>query len=115
MTTDRNEPILREAFTIRLKDGALEQWRQAHDHVWPDLLAEQKACGFRAMAVYDLGHGELVVTSEVTQADAWANLINLPLHKRWVAHLSHLSESALPDQTVQRGHLTKVLELTFDE
>lgn len=104
--------IIREAFTIRLKPGALAEWREHHDHVWPDLLAAQAKCGFLAMSVYQVGE-DLLIVSEVTHPDAWDQLIALPLHKEWVQFLSPLSESALPDNTVQRGKLPKVLELTF--
>ena len=111
MTTP--DGIIREAFTIRLKPGALPEWRAHHDNVWPDLLAEQARCGFQAMCVYDLGDNELLVVSEVDRADAWDELIDLPVHKKWVEYLSALSDSALPDNTVRRGNLAKVLELTF--
>ena len=63
-------PVRREAFRVRLRPGALEEWVRRHEQVWPDLLAVQGACGFRSMSVY-ADDPWLVVVSEVEDADSW--------------------------------------------
>ena len=105
----------REAFTVRLRPGALEAWIAAHEAVWPELLEVQGRCGFRWMDVYALDSQTLVVVSEVTRESAWDDLIDTDVHKRWVASLAHLSESARADDTVERGTLEEALSLTWSD
>jgi L-rhamnose mutarotase len=101
----------REAFRVRLKPGALEPWTKAHEAVWPELLEVQGRCGFHWMTIYALDEQELLVTSEVEEADSWERLIATDVHKRWVEALSEYSESARPDNTVERAAVREVLHL----
>ena len=102
----------RQAFRVRLKGGALAEWRRRHEEVWPDLLDEQARCGFSWMTVFadDL---DLYVVSEVTSPDAWDRLVETDVHKRWVDAMRDLSESALPDSTMVRVSLPEVLHIDF--
>ena len=109
---DDGMTVRREAFTVRLKPGVLAEWVRRHDGIWPDLLAEQRRCGFNWMTVY-AADPVLVVTSEVTAPDAWERLVDTEVHKQWVETMRDLSESALPDSTMDRVNLPEVLHLDF--
>ncbi len=102
-----------EAFMIRLRPGALTEWIDLHANVWPELVEEQGRVGISTMSVYALDDERLVVHSVVTRPDAWERLIDLPVHRRWVAESRHLNASAQADDTVQRELLPEVLHLDF--
>lgn len=104
--------MIREAFTVRLKPGALKEWIARHERIWPELLEEQERCGFRWMTVFNAGP-LLFVVSEVTSPDSWERFIDSDVHRRWVEAMKDLSESALTDNTMSRGHMREVLHLTF--
>lgn len=104
--------VIREAFTVRLKPGALTEWTRRHEEVWPELLEEQARCGFLSMTVF-ADDPILFVFSEVLAPDSWSRLIATPVHKRWVEAMRDLSESARDDSTVERAGLPEVLHLDF--
>lgn len=106
-------PVIRESFTVQLKSGRVEEWTARHKKIWPELLLEQTRCGFLSMSIFVSG-STLFVYSEVMDIGAWERLVNSDIHKKWVEFMRDLSESALPDSTVQRSSLREVLHLDFD-
>lgn len=112
MSEEPGRTVIREAFTVRLKPGALAEWTRRHEAVWPELLEEQGRCGFLSMTVF-ADDPILFVFSEVLAPDSWSRLIDTPVHKRWVEAMRDLSESARDDSTVERGALPEVLHLDF--
>lgn len=104
--------VIREAFTVRLKEGALQEWVRRHEAIWPDLLEEQQRCGFVSMSVF-AADPLLFVFSEVLFPDSWTRFIDTDVHKRWVEAMRDLSESARDDSTMDRGGLPEVLHLAF--
>lgn len=104
--------VLREAFTVRLKPGALDEWVRRHEAIWPELLEEQERCGFVSMTVF-AADPLLFVHSEVTAPDSWERFIDSDVHRRWVAAMRDLSESARDDDTMNRGGMPEVLHLSF--
>ena len=101
-----------DVFTVQLREGALEEWRTRHDHVWPELLEAQGNCGFEWMNVYS-DDPRLIVVSDVTDGQSWDRLIATDVHKQWVASLAHLSLSSRADNTVNRAVLSSVLRLKW--
>ena len=47
--------MIRRAFTLTLKPGALAEYRERHDKIWPELVAEIKAQGIAEMTAYEAG------------------------------------------------------------
>ena len=37
--------MIRRAFTLRLKPGALAEYKEKHDNIWPELVAEIESAG----------------------------------------------------------------------
>lgn len=105
-------PVIRESFTVQLKSGRVEEWVARHKKIWPELLLEQTRCGFLSMSVFVSG-STLFVYSEVMDSNAWVRLVNSDIHKKWVEFMRDLSESALPDSTMNRSSLQELLHLDF--
>ncbi len=104
--------VLRQAFTVRLKLGCLEEWRRRHAHIWPDLIEEEQRSGVISITIFEKDP-ILFVYSEVLAEDSWDRLIESEVHKRWVDYMSDLSASALPDNTVDRNELPEVFHKVF--
>lgn len=67
---------------MRLRPGALAEYRRRHADVWPELEREMAASGIRGFAIFE-AEPDLVVVSEVTDEDAWPRLWNSEVHRRW--------------------------------
>jgi L-rhamnose mutarotase len=74
---------------MRLKPGALAEYRRLHDAIWPELVAEIKACGIKSMTTVVDGE-RLTLFSEIEREDAWDRLWNSDIHRRWGELMSPL-------------------------
>ena len=104
--------MIRRAFTMRLKPGALAQYKDHHDTIgskWPDLVAEIEQSGIATISTFQNGL-DLFLYSEIQDADAWTRLWNSPVHRRW-AELMRPLMHLLPDGTVDAGELTEIFHL----
>lgn len=85
-----SRPLTR-VFTMRLKPGALREYKRLHRSVWPDLEAEARGCGVTWMAIYERDP-LIVVMSEISRADAWDLLWDTDVHRRWGVLMEPLLE-----------------------
>ncbi len=74
--------MLRTAFTMRLKPGALAEYRRLHDEIWPELVRELAACGIYNMTTFE-DDPVLFLFSEVEDEGSWDRLWHTPTHDRW--------------------------------
>lgn len=74
--------MIRRTFMMRLKPGALEEYKKRHDEIWPELVEEIRACGIRSMTTVVDG-STLVLFSEIETEDAWDKLWHSDIHMRW--------------------------------
>jgi L-rhamnose mutarotase len=72
----------RRVFTMRLKPGALAEYRRLHAQVWPELEQVIRAAGVVEMRIYERDP-LLVVVSECSRSDAWDVIWNSEVHSRW--------------------------------
>ena len=77
---------------MRLKPGALPEYRERHRAVWPELEAEFAAAGIHRVEIFEAG-GILVLLSEVSDEAAWSRLWATPVHRRWALVMDALLES----------------------
>ena len=74
--------MIRRAFVMRLKPGAMAQYQQHHENIWPELVAEIQRSGIASITMFQ-HEAELFFVSEVTDLEAWERLWNSDVHKRW--------------------------------
>lgn len=78
----------RVAFKLRLRPGAVEEYEEAHKHVWPELLAKLKAVGISEYSIFRRGL-ELFLVMRVDNFErAWDALDKDPVNQRWQENMS---------------------------
>ena len=63
--------MIRRTFAMRLKPGALAEYKRRHDEIWPELVDEIKRSGIRKMTTV-LDGDTLILFSEIESEDAAA-------------------------------------------
>ena len=74
--------MIRSAFTLRLEPGALLLYREHHDNIWPELVAEIERCGIGTMSAF-ITDPVVFYYSEIRDPDSWQQLWSTPTHDRW--------------------------------
>jgi L-rhamnose mutarotase len=74
--------MIRRAFTLRLEPGALAQYVEYHDNIWPELVAEIEKAGIAVMNAF-VRDPIVFYYSEIKDADAWDRLWHTEVHDRW--------------------------------
>lgn len=75
-------PALVQVFTMHLRPGAAERYRELHRAVWPDLEQELHECGVRWFEIFE-ADPLLVVYSVVETEDAWQRVWSAEVNARW--------------------------------
>lgn len=101
--------MIRRAYTMRLKSGAIEQYRWHHDHVWPEMVNEIERSGIASMTIFNSGQ-TLFLFSEITDEGAWDRLWTSETSKKWSAVMEPLMFQT-PEGKVEAGELTEVFHL----
>jgi L-rhamnose mutarotase len=71
-----------EVFTMHLRPGAAERYRELHRAVWPDLEQELHECGVRWFEIFE-ADPLLIVYSVVEDEGAWQRVWSAPVNARW--------------------------------
>ena len=74
--------MIRRAFTLRLEPGALGQYKEFHDNIWPELVEEIERCGIATMTAF-VDDPVVFYYSEIRDPDAWDRLWSTPIHDKW--------------------------------
>jgi L-rhamnose mutarotase len=74
--------MIRQAFVMKLKPGALAEYTRRHDELWPALAAKIRECGIRTIATFE-DDSLLFLFSEVDDPEAWNRLWDSDIHKKW--------------------------------
>jgi L-rhamnose mutarotase len=85
--------MIRHAFTIRLRPGALEEYRRRHEAMWPELVAEIERSGIGRICAF-AADPLVFYYSEITDAGAWDRLAATEIHHRWGEGVRDLIEDA---------------------
>ena len=82
ISSDRRDPVVRRAFTLRLKPGALDEYVRQHDEIWPELVAELGGQGISELTIFERD-GDLFVYCEATDYEAMDRVWASEVHDRW--------------------------------
>jgi len=74
--------MIRRAFVMRLKPGALAEYKRHHDNIWPELVAEIEKSGIAHFTVFE-NDPMLVLYSEIYDEQAWDKLWHSEIHDKW--------------------------------
>jgi L-rhamnose mutarotase len=74
--------LIRKAFVLKLKPGALDDYIYWHDNIWPDLQAEIAKQGIAEITLFNLDD-TIVLYSQVNDESAWTRLWDSEVHHRW--------------------------------
>ena len=77
--------MIRRAFTMRLKPGAMTEYRRHHDNIpteWPELVKEIERSGIASITTFERDP-DLFLFSEIHDPQAWDKLWNSEIHRKW--------------------------------
>jgi L-rhamnose mutarotase len=83
--------MIRRAFTMRLRPGALESYRQHHDEIWDEMVSEIERQGIAQITIFE-ADPVLFLYSEITDDDAWDRLWHSEVHDRWAELMKPLMD-----------------------
>ena len=101
--------MIRRAFTMRLKPGALAEYKRRHDEIWPELVREIEASGIAQITTFE-ADPVLFLYSEITDEAAWNRLWEGDLHMRWGQAFEHLMDIR-DDGIVDSADLREIFHL----
>jgi L-rhamnose mutarotase len=91
--------MIRRAFTMKLKPGGLEGYRENHANIWPEMVDEIQRSGIAQITIFE-SDPMLVLYSEIHDADAWDRLWATEVHERWGALMNEfmaVDETGAPE------------------
>jgi L-rhamnose mutarotase len=74
--------MIRRAFTLRLKPGALAEYKEHHDQIWPEFVEEIERSGIARMTACE-ADPVIFYYSEILDEAAWDRLWHTEVHDRW--------------------------------
>jgi L-rhamnose mutarotase len=101
--------MIRRAFTMKLKPGALAEYKQRHDQIWKELVAEIERCGIAQITTFE-ADPVLFLYSEIRDPDAWNRIWRTKIHDEWAKGFHHLL-AFRPDGKVDAGELREIFHL----
>jgi L-rhamnose mutarotase len=106
--------MIRRAFTMRLKPGALPEYVQHHDSIptrWAALAAEIERCGIARIVTFAApgNDPQLFLYSEILDETAWTKLWESDIHRQWGKLMEPLMQ--FRDGKVDAGPLNEVFHL----
>lgn len=101
--------MIRRAFTMRLKPGALAEYKKRHDEIWPELVAEIERSGIAHFTTFE-ADPVLFLYSEIYDEDAWDKLWHTEVHDRWAKVFEPLMQFR-DDGIVDAGELREIFHI----
>ena len=101
--------MIRRAFTMRLKPGALAEYKRHHDNIWPELVAEVERSGVASITTFE-SDPLLFLFSEITDEAAWDKLWNTEIHRKWAKVMEPYMQFR-EDGIVDFGELREIFHL----
>lgn len=82
------------AFRMKLKPGAVAEYKRRHDDIWPDLAAALKDAGICDYSIFlDEETLDLFAVLKLRDGDTSAALPDLPVMRRWWDSMAELMET----------------------
>ena len=103
--------MIRRAFTMRLKPGAMAEYKRHHDQIWPELVAEIERQGIASISTFERDP-DLFLFSEIRDPEAWNRLWSSDIHRRWGEVMGYADadfQELLATFTFRRAELVRVL------
>ncbi len=95
--------MIRRAFVMRLKEGALAEYKQHHDTIWekwPALAEGMKQSGIHSITIFE-NDPVLFLFSEIENENAWDLFWHTAIHDQWSAEamnpLMYFNEEGIVD------------------
>jgi L-rhamnose mutarotase len=108
----RSFAVVRVGFSLKVKKGKLEQYKQHHKNVWPEMLETLREAGWHNYSIFAREDGLLFgyfETEESLQA-AQAKMASEPVNTRWQEFMAPYFEvNARPDENFVE--LTEIFHL----
>lgn len=97
---------------LKVKSDKIEEYKQIHTSVWPDLLAELKTAGFRNYSLWLRPDGMEFGYLECDDWQAACNyLATSEVHTRWQKFMQNYLES--PSDADSGGQPVELLQMSF--
>jgi L-rhamnose mutarotase len=87
----------RRAFVLRVRPDAIDEYVEAHRHVWPELLAALRAAGIRNYTIYRHGNEMFGYFESDDLEAAAAYMAAQEVNTRWQDAMAELLEERVPD------------------
>jgi L-rhamnose mutarotase len=85
----KSPPLRRICFQLQLKAGHLEQYREAHAAVWPEMLVALDATGWRNYSIFVRPDGLVIGHFETDDLDAaLSGMAATEVNARWQAAMA---------------------------
>jgi L-rhamnose mutarotase len=81
--------MIRRAYTVRLEPGALAEYRQKHDNIWPELVEVFRTAGIAQLSAFE-ADPIVFYYAEITNEDAFDRLFGSEVLARWGAQFEGL-------------------------
>lgn len=101
--------MIRKAFTMKLKPGALAEYKKRHDEIWPELVAEIEKSGIANITTFE-ADPNLFLFSEIHDEAAWDKLWHSAIHLKWAKVFDPLMQIR-PDGIVDSSDLREIFHL----
>jgi L-rhamnose mutarotase len=77
------QPLKRFAFTLQLRDGAVEVCNQPHRDLWPEMRNMLKRAGISDYAIYRQGNLLSLTFKAADFENTWSKFDDGPINMRW--------------------------------
>lgn len=102
----------RVGLLLKVKPDKIEEYKQIHANVWPELLAELRAAGIRNYSLWLAPDGTEFGYLECDDWEAACDyLAKSPVHDRWQQYMQNYLDS--PKDASQGGQPVQLLEMSF--
>jgi L-rhamnose mutarotase len=81
--------VIRRAYTIQLAPGALAEYTQKHDAIWPELVEEFRKQGIAQLTAF-VADPVVFYYAEVVDEGAFERLFQTAVHDRWAQEFTDL-------------------------
>jgi L-rhamnose mutarotase len=101
----------RQAFTMQLKPGFVDEYKKRHDEIWPELAAALRAAGISDFSIFlDEETLTLFAFRKIGNPEASSKLPQSPIVRKWWDFMAPLM-AVNPDNSPREHPLREVFRL----
>lgn len=103
--------MIRQAFKMKIKHGAEQEYKRRHDEIWPELVKELEAAGVSDYSIYlDEETLTLFAFQKLKDHNASAALPQTAIVKKWWSSMADIMETN-PDHSPLSVPLPEVFHM----